>query len=305
MNQVKSIIASLLLLIPAAAVAQEAQETEEKAEGLEVREQPRHHFIEMFRPLYIVSGIPVTERPDKENADVKFQVSLEIPLWRDMRGSGIDLSVAYTQISLWNLYANSSPFYDNAYIPGLYCRKVWSGKDGQPKHTVLWGIEHRSNGRSDAYSRSINYALATYARSYPCGLVLEASARVGFGWYGDQFTWDVGLKYHGFLQGSLTYTTPSGGWEFMASVSPIWNRHIANVNAEIGRRIGKKHDNPYLFVQFHYGYDEAFRDCIDVNGPVIDDDGKVPYSAAAPAAPRAFIRFGVLITPHSFMRGNL
>ena len=134
---------------------------QEEQEIQDVPEAPKHHFIEMFRPLYIVSGIPVTEKPTLENADVKFQVSLELPLWRDMRGSGIDLSVAYTQISVWNLYAPSSPFYDNAYIPGVFCRKVWNGADGLPRHTALWGIEHRSNGRSDAYSRSINYVLAT------------------------------------------------------------------------------------------------------------------------------------------------
>ena len=253
--------------------------------------QERRPFIELFRPLYLTSGLPLTEKPTKENADVKFQVGLEIPVWRDMCGSGVDLTVAYTQISLWNLYAESSPFYDNTYIPGVYGRKVWKDPESRPVHSLLWGLEHRSNGRDDAYSRSYNYAMVTYARTFSFGLTLEATARYGVGWYGDDFAWDLGTKYFGVLQGSLIYTTPGKGWEFMLSATPLWNRSIANVNVEAARRIGRRNNNPYLFVQFHYGYDEALRDWLkDSNGSL---------------APRAMLRFGLLLTPHNFMRGCL
>lgn len=262
-------------------------------------------FIELFRPIYLTTGIPVTEKPTAENADVKFQVSFALPLWRNMRGSGIDLLVAYTQLSVWNLYGHSSPFYDNTYIPGIYARKTWKDPEGQPKRMLLWGIEHRSNGRDDAYSRSVNYVILSYARQYPFGLSLQATARPGYGWYGDKMTFDIPLKYFGLLQLSATYTTPGAGWEFMASATPVWNRSIANVNVELARRLGKKHNNPYFFLQFHYGYDEAFRDCMDSNGPVMDEDGNVPYNRATPLPPRAMIRAGILLTPHTMMRGNL
>ena len=259
----------------------------------------------MFRPLYLSTGLPVTEKPSWENADVKFQVSLELPLWRNIKGSGIDVLVAYTQISLWNFYAHSSPFYDNTYIPGLYARKVWKEDDGFPLRTLIIGAEHRSNGRDDEYSRSLNYGLISYARSWRSGLVLQANLHIGPGWYGDKLGWDLPLKYYGLLQMSATYTTPSKGWEFLVSASPLYNSSIANVTAEIARRIGSKHNNPYFFVQFHYGYDEAFRECIDSYGPLILEDGTVPYYGGKPVPPRAMLRFGILITPHSVMRGNL
>lgn len=265
----------------------------------------RRPFIEMFRPIYLTTGIPVTEKPAAENADVKFQLSFAIPLWRDMRGSGIDLLVAYTQMSLWNLYGYSSPFYDNTYIPGIYARKIWKDDGGVPMRTLLWGLEHRSNGRNDAWSRSVNYVLLSYGRDYPFGLSLQAAARLGYGWYGDKVTFDVPLKYFGLFQLSATYATPGKGWEFMASATPVWNRSIANVNVEIARRIGKRHNNPYFFVQFHYGYDEALRDCMNVNGPLVNEDGTVPYKAGTPVQPRAMVRAGVILTPHTMMRGNL
>ena len=268
--------------------------------------QKRAPFIEMFRPLYLTTGFPLTQAPNKDNADVKFQLSLAIPIWRNIGGSGIDLLAAYTQISLWNFFAHSSPFYDNTYIPGLYGRKVWNTEQGRPERTLLWGYEHRSNGRDDAYSRSMNYLFLSYARSYDFGLVLQAAAHIGPNYYGDVPTWDLSLKYHGIVQLSACYTTPDEGWDFMISASPIWNRSIANVNLEAGRRIAsRKAGNPYFFVQFHYGYDEAFRVCIDRNGPVIEEGKHVPYYAGEPMPPRAMLRFGVLITPKSVMRGNL
>ena len=266
----------------------------------------RPSFIEMFRPLYFTGGFPVSERPDKNNADLKFQLSLAIPIWRNIGGSGIDLLAAYTQISLWNFFARSSPFYENTYIPGFYARKAWLSEEGKPMRTLLWGYEHRSNGRDDAYSRSINYLLVSYTRSFDFGLHLQAAARLGQGFYGDVATWDIYAKYFGPLQLSATYATPDEGWEFMLSATPIWNKSIANVNVEVGRRIAsRKAGNPYFFVQFHYGYDEAFRDCIDVNGPVVEAENKVPYLNGEPASPRAFVRFGILVTPKSVMRGNL
>ena len=260
----------------------------EPAEEPAAAPKKKQAFIEMFRPLYLTSGFPVSQTPDRTNADVKFQLSLALPIWRDMGGSGIDLLAGYTQISLWNLYAYSSPFYDNTYIPGLYARKRWTDAGGRPVRSLLWGYEHRSNGRDDTWSRSINYLLVSYTRSFDFGLHLQAAARLGQGFYGDVATWDIYSKFFGPLQLSAGYTTPDEGWDFMVSVTPIVSRSIANVNVEAGRRIAsRKAGNPYFFIQFHYGYDEAFRDCV--------------YGSD----PRAFVRFGVLVTPKGVMRTNL
>ena len=302
----KKILTIALLAVTVTAVAQEGKTEQEPArKDSSTVLSSRKPFIELFRPIYLNAGIPVTEKPTSANADVKFQISFALPLWRNMRGSGIDLLIAYSQISVWNLFGHSSPFYDNMYIPGIYARKTWNDPAGMPKRSLLWGIEHRSNGRDDAYSRSVNYILLAYARNYPFGLSLQAVARPGYGWYGDTVTMDVPLKYYGFLQMSATYTTPGAGWEFMASVSPIWNRSIANVNVEIGRRLGKKNNNPYFFIQFHYGYDEAFRDCMDENGPLLDENGNAVYYYAPPIPPKAMIRAGIILSPHNMMRGNL
>ena len=93
------------------------------------------------------------------DTEVKFQVSLKgivaDHLWRDST-----VSVAYTQQSFWQLYADdelSSPFRETNYEPEI----IWS----IPQEWELFGFEakqlrlgfnHQSNGRSEPLSRSWN-----------------------------------------------------------------------------------------------------------------------------------------------------
>ena len=266
--------------------------------------QQRGAFIELFRPLYFVSGVPLTEPLTRESADIKFQYSVRLNIWRDIGGTGLDFFFGYTQLTVWSFYAHSSPFYDSTYNPGLYLQKTWYNAAGDPVRTLLGGVEHRSNGRDDAYSRSTNYGFATYAR-YWRDLVLVATLRVGPGWYGDQRTWDMPLRYTGMLRLSAAYTTPDRNWEFQVGATPLLNKSIANVTAEVGYRLLRRKENPYLFVQFQYGY-EVFRDCVDEFGDsVLWPDGMVSYDHGEPQQPGAMIRFGLLISPHSFLRAVL
>ncbi len=261
-------------------------------------------FVREFRPCYFTSGIPLSEAPSADNADVKFQLSLLFPLADDLGGKGWDLGFGYTQVSLWNLYAHSSPFYDSTFVPGIYLSRSFPAPSGE--RNILAGIEHRSNGRDDAYSRSINYAFALYSRRWDRpgtgSLTLSGGLRLGTGWYGDVATIDIMTIYSGLLKFKALLSSSDGKFELMAEALPILNPNIANVTAEIRFRPFGKIKNPYLFLQFHRGYDEAFRDCVTVGGPVIEADGNVPYDAAVPMAPRSFLRFGLLFAPANFLR---
>ncbi len=297
MKKLKTLL--LFLLLGAAAAFAQQPAVREYAYWDEAQKP----VLELFRPLYFVTGIPLTGPVNRNTADMKFQCSLKLNMFRDIGGSGVDFFFAYTQVTIWHFYAHSSPFYDSTYNPGLYVQKTWM-RDGKPLRTLLGGIEHRSNGRDDAYSRSTNYGFASYARYFP-DLVLAATLRVGPGWYGDQRTWDVPLRYIGLLRLSAAYTTPDRNWEFQLGVTPLINKSIANVTAEIGYRLARRRDNPYLFVQFHYGY-EVFRDCVDEYGDsVLWPDGMVSYDHGEPQLPGAHVRIGIMVSPHSFLRAIL
>jgi len=266
----------------------------------------KHHFIDTFKPMYLVSGFPMSEKIDANSSDIKFQLSFKATLFRDLWGKEFDFFVGYTQNSIWQFYAHSSPFYDNTYMPGAYISfPLKSKKTGNTYANILTGYEHRSNGRDDIYSRSINYAFVTYTHFLPHDITLQATARVGDSWYGDTHSMVLYTKYVGFLQLAANYTTPQKGLDVMVSVSPLFNRSIANATAEIGCRLGKKHNNPYLFVQYHYGYDESFRDCTTIEPDELTETGMLQYNGAAVSDARHMIRFGIMLHPGKATRSCL
>ena len=264
----------------------------------------RDRIIDVLRPIYYTTGAQLGAPLSGSTADMKFQISFRTDLAQNIGGSGISLALGYTQISLWNFYVYSYPFYDHTFIPGLYAWKQFDTAGGY--HSLLWGFEHRSNGRDDVYSRSVNYLFCTYSRHWDWAenesLTLSAALRLGSGYYGDVPTFDILSKYLGLARFKAVWVPRGGRWELSGEVLPLLNRSIANATAEVSWALSGKHGNPCLFVQYHYGYDEAFRDCVTVTGPATNPDGTVPYDGAAPAAPRQMLRFGILFHPGNLMR---
>lgn len=68
-----------------------------------------------------------------------------------------NLYFGYTQTTLWDIGADSSPFKDTSYRPSLYYKRLGSGRDIRPAEWRM-GVEHESNGRDATDSRSINIA---------------------------------------------------------------------------------------------------------------------------------------------------
>ncbi len=115
-----------------------------------------------YEPIYFIYG------PDAPAA--KFQFSF---MYRILADEGYlaqkfpflkGLSFAYTQRSLWDITAESSPFYDTSYMPELFCAYMTPAE----KNTgggFNWlglqaGIAHESNGRDGPDSRSMNKVTA-------------------------------------------------------------------------------------------------------------------------------------------------
>jgi phospholipase A1 len=108
-------------------------------------------------PMYFVYG--------GDQPAAKFQLSLKYRILNDggplatgfpaLKG----LHVAYTQRSLWDITADSSPFYDTSYMPELMFESLAADTG---KHSgVTWlgyqaAFQHESNGRDGATSRSLN-----------------------------------------------------------------------------------------------------------------------------------------------------
>lgn len=71
------------------------------------------------------------------------------------------LQLGYTERSLWDVSAVSSPFYDTSYIPELFWE--WIKFPAKKQTGLSWngfqlGVKHESNGKAGDDSRSVNIA---------------------------------------------------------------------------------------------------------------------------------------------------
>jgi outer membrane phospholipase A len=98
----------------------------------------------------------------------KFQFSFAYRLLGEKAKLGENLPAlrgiyaGYTQRSLWDITAESSPFYDTSYMPELLYESQAvvdpSGKGGFQLLGYQVGLRHESNGRDGTASRSLNIA---------------------------------------------------------------------------------------------------------------------------------------------------
>lgn len=95
--------------------------------------------------------------------EVTFQLSFKAKIWQDVFGADMDLWVAYTQRSFWQLYdfEDSSPFRETDYEPeALLNFRTRFSLLGLKVRFIQVGVNHQSNGQSEPLSRSWNRLVA-------------------------------------------------------------------------------------------------------------------------------------------------
>jgi len=122
--------------------------------------------------------------------EVKFQLSFKFKIWRDIVRSleikdiierstgirGVDVWIAYTQQSFWQLYNSgfSAPFRDTNYEPELLfnfrMQREIPGLIKTKLQFINLGFNHQSNGRSEPLSRSWNRIVANVGLEKSFGL---------------------------------------------------------------------------------------------------------------------------------------
>jgi phospholipase A1 len=100
-----------------------------------------------------------------QNVEAKFQFSFKTKAWQDILGTPLDLWLAYTQQSFWQVYnsENSRPFRENDFQPETWVTMPLSlGFEALRLRMLNVGLVHQSNGQSDPLSRSWNRVYATF-----------------------------------------------------------------------------------------------------------------------------------------------
>jgi phospholipase A1 len=107
------------------------------------------------------------EDANVDDVEVKFQLSIQAKAVDNILSVfdselDLDLWVAYTQRSWWQLYNQdqSAPFRETNYEPEVFFRLMREGKDnamfGFTNREISFGYTHQSNGRGTSLSRSWN-----------------------------------------------------------------------------------------------------------------------------------------------------
>jgi phospholipase A1/A2 len=130
------------------------------------------HNTNYLLPLRLTDG--PNERPTSptqgtanagslEAAETKFQISIKTPVRRRLLDGRLELWVAYTQQSHWQVLLDSGPFRETNYEPeAMALIRVDQKLPGLDLRYVNIGLVHQSNGRGAAISRSWNRVYAQF-----------------------------------------------------------------------------------------------------------------------------------------------
>lgn len=114
--------------------------------------------LSAHEPIYFIYGTG----PHSAKFQFSFKYKLAEFSHDPLSTTSNTLQFGYTQRSLWDLNANSSPFYDTSYLPELFWEWFRLPALKQPGN-ISWngfqiGVLHESNGRDGGDSRSLNVA---------------------------------------------------------------------------------------------------------------------------------------------------
>jgi phospholipase A1/A2 len=213
--------------------------------------------------------------------EAKFQISFKMKVWEDLvRGSlkniienntgikGIDVWIAYTQQSFWQLYnsAFSSPFRDTNYEPELLfnIRTQYEipGLMGTKLQFINVGFNHQSNGRSVPLSRSWNRIVANFGvEKDNFGLLFKTWYRIPEDETSDDNPDISRYMGYGELWGTLYWKKQRFAVmlrnnlrsENFGAVQLDWSIPLSVINKELGDKFS-------FYIQYFNGYGESLLD---------------------------------------------
>lgn len=192
--------------------------------------------------------------------ELKFQISLALPLWRGILGKDSVLAASYTQKSWFQLsnVNESSPFRETNYEPQLFV--AWKTHYALPFGWIIQdvetGINHQSNGRNDRekLSRSWNriYARASAIKDH-WTIEIKPWWRIPEKTKNDDNP-DIS-KYRGYFDLAVGYYYQNHQFKLSGHYNPASNK--GGLEASYSYPITK---NIRFYTQYYTGYGESLVD---------------------------------------------
>lgn len=209
----------------------------------------------VYRDTYFITGIPINKEITNESADATFQISIRQRLTRSILPFKTFAYLTYTQKSFWDIYAESSPFRETNYNPGLGLGKYLI-YDNKLVGAAFAQIKHESNGRDGENSRSWNYL--SLSMKYYFNPRFNISGEVWVPYVDGGNNKDL-LDYRGLGYLSVNYISNKHKWWLSADINPIKGVGNFNTTLTAAFRVSER-SNQYLFARFFQGYGESLID---------------------------------------------
>ena len=210
-------------------------------------------------PIYFIYG--------SDTPAAKFQFSFKYKILKFGESTAqylpSTLQFAFTQRSIWDTNASSSPFYDTSYMPELFFESLAP----LPQKSAGWftwlgyqaGYKHESNGRDKPISRSLNtvFGRAVMALGALDGwhLVITPEVLAYVGGLSD----NEDLKdYRGYGQLRLIFGKNTGpSLMYTGYVGQHWAHSSTQLDLTVPVRTHLLDFETYLLVQYFNGYGES------------------------------------------------
>lgn len=209
----------------------------------------------VYKDTYFITGVPINEEITNESADATFQISIRQRLTKSVLPFKTFFYLTYTQKSFWDIYAESSPFRDTNYNPGIGLGKYLLFNNKVVGAAFLQ-LKHESNGRDGDDSRSWNYM--SLSMKYYFNLRFNISGELWLPYVDGGNNKDL-LDYKGLGFLSLNYISQKSKWWISADINPRKGFFNVNTTLTAGFRISER-SNQYLFARFYQGYGESLLD---------------------------------------------
>ena len=211
----------------------------------------------VYQDNFLISGIPTNEPANKDNSDIKYQISFKQLVTRTTLPLNSYLFLSYTQKSFWNVYRKSSPFEEINYNPAIGLGKPLFRKDGQISGLAELKLEHESNGLAGEDSRSWNRITGAFHTPLGRRTILSVKAWVPFA-YRDPHP-DL-LDYVGLGEVKLEQTIWSN--RFIAEITfrkglDAWK---GSVGSKVYYKLFNNTGNQFLMLEWFVGYAESLID---------------------------------------------
>lgn len=221
-----------------------------------MRMADRSPTFSIYLDNFFVTGIPLDKKTSTRTADAAFQISLKHRITKQILAFNSFAYLTYTQKSFWDIYAESSPFRDTNYNPGIGLGK-YLFHNNKLAGVASVQIMHESNGRDGDDSRSWNYLNLSMKYYLNACFSLTGEFWPPYTEFGINSEDIIDYKGYGCL--SVNYIGNNRKWWLSANVLPGKGFGTMNTTLMAAFRVSPK-STQYLFARFFQGYGESQKD---------------------------------------------